>query len=84
MPMELVRLATTGSVDDGKSTLIGRMLQQCIEDLALHVAQSSIDLGIEFLAVLRQGAATLGLQARHQGQQERPLRELAQFGALGP
>ncbi len=26
MSMELVRLATTGSVDDGKSTLIGRML----------------------------------------------------------
>ncbi|MEN8239945.1 MAG: GTP-binding protein, partial [Actinomycetota bacterium] len=24
--MELVRLATTGSVDDGKSTLIGRLL----------------------------------------------------------
>ena len=26
MTAELVRLATTGSVDDGKSTLIGRLL----------------------------------------------------------
>ena len=35
MSMELVRLATTGSVDDGKSTLIGRMLydtKQIFED----------------------------------------------------
>ena len=29
MAMELVRLATTGSVDDGKSTLIGRLLYDC-------------------------------------------------------
>ena len=42
--MELVRLATTGSVDDGKSTLIGRMLydtKQIFQDQLEAVEEAS-------------------------------------------
>jgi bifunctional enzyme CysN/CysC len=43
-PSELVRFATAGSVDDGKSTLIGRLLydsKQVFEDQLEHVEQVS-------------------------------------------
>jgi bifunctional enzyme CysN/CysC len=42
--MELLRLTTAGSVDDGKSTLIGRLLHDCnaiFEDQLLSVKKSS-------------------------------------------
>ena len=41
---ELLRVATAGSVDDGKSTLIGRLLhdtKSILEDQLEHVAQTS-------------------------------------------
>jgi len=47
-PSELVRLATAGSVDDGKSTLIGRLLydsKQIFEDQLEHVQRVSTERG---------------------------------------
>ena len=41
---ELLRIATAGSVDDGKSTLIGRLLhdsKSIFEDQLEHVVQTS-------------------------------------------
>ncbi|MHB1569067.1 MAG: GTP-binding protein, partial [Solirubrobacteraceae bacterium] len=41
---ELLRIATAGSVDDGKSTLIGRLLhdsKSIFEDQLEHVVQPS-------------------------------------------
>ena len=40
----LLRLATAGSVDDGKSTLIGRLLYDSKSLMADHVADAEIDL----------------------------------------
>jgi bifunctional enzyme CysN/CysC len=58
--MELVRLATTGSVDDGKSTLIGRLLldtKQIFEDQLLAVEEASRRRGADYvdLALLTDG-----------------------------
>lgn len=58
--MELVRLATTGSVDDGKSTLIGRLLldtKQIFEDQLLAVEDASRRRGADYvdLALLTDG-----------------------------
>ncbi|MEX2425008.1 MAG: GTP-binding protein [Acidimicrobiia bacterium] len=58
--MELVRLATTGSVDDGKSTLIGRLLldtKQIFEDQLMAVADASRRRGADYvdLALLTDG-----------------------------
>jgi len=47
-PSELVRFATAGSVDDGKSTLIGRLLydtRQIFQDQLEHVEQASLARG---------------------------------------
>jgi bifunctional enzyme CysN/CysC len=44
MTLDLLRFTTAGSVDDGKSTLIGRLLydsKQVFEDQLAHVAQAS-------------------------------------------
>ena len=59
-PSELVRFATAGSVDDGKSTLIGRLLldtKQIFEDQLEHVEQSSKARGDSYvnLALLTDG-----------------------------
>ncbi|MDQ4048393.1 MAG: GTP-binding protein, partial [Actinomycetota bacterium] len=59
-PSELVRVATAGSVDDGKSTLIGRLLfdsKQVFEDQLDHVERVSIDRGDGYtnLALLTDG-----------------------------
>ncbi len=59
-PSELVRLATAGSVDDGKSTLIGRLLydaKQIFEDQLEHVERVSIERGDGYvnLALLTDG-----------------------------
>jgi bifunctional enzyme CysN/CysC len=58
--MELLRFATAGSVDDGKSTLIGRLLldsKQILEDQLEAVERSSRDRGFEYtnLALLTDG-----------------------------
>ena len=51
-PAELLRFATAGSVDDGKSTLIGRLLydsKQVLADQLEHVEQTSKRMGSDFL-----------------------------------
>ena len=58
--MELLRLATAGSVDDGKSTLIGRLLfdtKQIFEDQLEAVQRTSMQLGHDYtnLALLTDG-----------------------------
>jgi bifunctional enzyme CysN/CysC len=58
--MELLRLATAGSVDDGKSTLIGRLLydtKSIFEDQLQAVERTSRDRGDEYtdLALLTDG-----------------------------
>ena len=58
--MELVRIATTGSVDDGKSTLIGRLLydsKQIFADQLAAVEEASRRRGTDYvdLALLTDG-----------------------------
>jgi len=57
---ELLRFATAGSVDDGKSTLIGRLLydsKAIFEDQLAAVERSSVQMGAEYtnLALLTDG-----------------------------
>jgi sulfate adenylyltransferase large subunit len=57
---ELIRVATAGSVDDGKSTLIGRLLyetKQIFEDQLEHVERTSLERGDGYvnLALLTDG-----------------------------
>jgi bifunctional enzyme CysN/CysC len=59
-PRDLVRFATAGSVDDGKSTLIGRLLldsKQVLADQLQHVQDVSARRGDEYvdLALLMDG-----------------------------
>ena len=65
---ELVRLATTGSVDDGKSTLIGRLLydsKQIFQDQLEAVEEASRRRGTDYLDL---ALLTDGLRAeREQG-----------------
>jgi bifunctional enzyme CysN/CysC len=67
-PADLLRFATAGSVDDGKSTLIGRLLydsKQVFSDQLAHVAQASERRGQDFLDL---SLLTDGLRAeREQG-----------------
>jgi bifunctional enzyme CysN/CysC len=67
-PADLLRFATAGSVDDGKSTLIGRLLydsKQVLADQLAHVAQTSERMGHGFLDL---SLLTDGLRAeREQG-----------------
>src|SRR5207244_10875178 len=58
--MELLRFATAGSVDDGKSTLIGRLLletKQIFEDQLDAIERTSRDKGFDYtnLALLTDG-----------------------------
>lgn len=58
--MELLRFATAGSVDDGKSTLIGRLLfdsKSVFEDQILAVEKTSEQMGADYtnLALLTDG-----------------------------
>src|SRR2546426_3365817 len=60
MQTELLRLVTAGSVDDGKSTLIGRLLydsKQVFVDQLEHVEETSRRRGDEYvnLALLTDG-----------------------------
>jgi len=67
--LDLLRFTTAGSVDDGKSTLIGRLLydsKQVFEDQLAHVAQASERRGGE--GTLDLALLTDGLRAeREQG-----------------
>ncbi|HEY4428659.1 MAG TPA: adenylyl-sulfate kinase [Solirubrobacteraceae bacterium] len=67
-PADLLRFATAGSVDDGKSTLIGRLLydsKQVFSDQLAHVEQASERRGQDFLDL---SLLTDGLRAeREQG-----------------
>ena len=67
-PVELLRFATAGSVDDGKSTLIGRLLydsKQVFTDQLEHIEQTSKRRGSDFLDL---SLLTDGLRAeREQG-----------------
>jgi bifunctional enzyme CysN/CysC len=67
-PADLLRFATAGSVDDGKSTLIGRLLydsKQVLVDQLAHVEQASQRKGENFLDL---SLLTDGLRAeREQG-----------------
>ncbi|HYM46352.1 MAG TPA: adenylyl-sulfate kinase [Solirubrobacteraceae bacterium] len=67
-PADLLRFATAGSVDDGKSTLIGRLLydsKQVLADQLEHVEHTSRRMGHEFLDL---SLLTDGLRAeREQG-----------------
>ncbi len=67
-PVDLLRFATAGSVDDGKSTLIGRLLydsKQVLTDQLEHVEQTSQRMGHDFLDL---SLLTDGLRAeREQG-----------------
>jgi sulfate adenylyltransferase large subunit len=69
MTLDLLRFTTAGSVDDGKSTLIGRLLfdsKQVFEDQLQHVAQASERRGGE--GSLDLALLTDGLRAeREQG-----------------
>ncbi len=69
MTLDLLRFTTAGSVDDGKSTLIGRLLydtKQVLEDQLEHVAEVSRRRGGE--GVLDLALLTDGLRAeREQG-----------------
>ncbi|WP_084724935.1 sulfate adenylyltransferase subunit 1 [Streptacidiphilus melanogenes] len=60
VPATLLRLATAGSVDDGKSTLVGRLLHDCqavLADQLAAVARASRErgLGAADLALLTDG-----------------------------
>ncbi|WP_052441657.1 sulfate adenylyltransferase subunit 1 [Streptacidiphilus anmyonensis] len=67
-PATLLRLATAGSVDDGKSTLVGRLLHDCqavLADQLAAVARASRERG---LAAADLALLTDGLRAeREQG-----------------
>jgi bifunctional enzyme CysN/CysC len=67
-PADLLRFATAGSVDDGKSTLIGRLLydsKQVLSDQLAHVQQASELRGQNFIDL---SLLTDGLRAeREQG-----------------
>ena len=69
MTLDLLRFTTAGSVDDGKSTLIGRLLydsKQVFEDQLAHVAEASERRGGE--GALDLALLTDGLRAeREQG-----------------
>ncbi|HUN79061.1 MAG TPA: GTP-binding protein [Solirubrobacteraceae bacterium] len=69
MTLDLLRFTTAGSVDDGKSTLIGRLLfdtKQVFEDQLEHVAEASMRRGGE--GALDLALLTDGLRAeREQG-----------------
>src|SRR5579863_8455864 len=60
MQSELLRLVTAGSVDDGKSTLIGRLLfdsKQILADQLAHIEETSLRRGDGYvnLALLTDG-----------------------------
>ncbi|WP_412063577.1 sulfate adenylyltransferase subunit CysN [Rubrivirga sp. IMCC45206] len=71
LDMDLLRFTTAGSVDDGKSTLIGRLLydsKSIFEDQLEAVAEASKDRGMDDDGVPNLALLTDGLRAeREQG-----------------
>src|SRR4051794_16393686 len=65
-PGELLRLATAGSVDDGKSTLIGRLLYDAKALMADEVARAEVDLAhlIDGLRAEREQGITIDVAYR--------------------
>src|SRR4051794_3200593 len=65
-PGELLRLATAGSVDDGKSTLIGRLLYDAKALMADEVARAKVDLAhlIDGLRAEREQGITIDVAYR--------------------
>jgi bifunctional enzyme CysN/CysC len=63
---ELLRLATAGSVDDGKSTLIGRLLYDAKALMADEVARAEVDLAhlIDGLRAEREQGITIDVAYR--------------------
>ena len=63
---ELLRLATAGSVDDGKSTLIGRLLYDSKSLMADEVARAEVDLAhlIDGLRAEREQGITIDVAYR--------------------
>jgi bifunctional enzyme CysN/CysC len=64
---ELLRFATAGSVDDGKSTLIGRLLYDSKSLLADQVAEAKVDLArlTDGLRAEREQGITIDVAYRH-------------------
>src|SRR3954467_15438875 len=64
---DLLRLATAGSVDDGKSTLIGRLLYDSKSLLADQVADAELDLArlTDGLRAEREQGITIDVAYRH-------------------
>ena len=64
---ELLRLVTAGSVDDGKSTLIGRLLYDSKSLLADQVADAELDLArlTDGLRAEREQGITIDVAYRH-------------------
>src|SRR5215204_2401026 len=64
---ELLRLATAGSVDDGKSTLIGRLLYDSKSLMADEVARAEVDLAhlIDGLRAEREQGITIDVAYRY-------------------
>ena len=64
---QLLRFATAGSVDDGKSTLIGRLLYDSKALLADQVADAEIDLArlTDGLRAEREQGITIDVAYRH-------------------
>jgi sulfate adenylyltransferase subunit 1 len=65
--MDLLRFATAGSVDDGKSTLIGRLLYDSKSLLADQVADAELDLArlTDGLRAEREQGITIDVAYRH-------------------
>src|ERR1700750_1226741 len=78
--MDLLRLATAGSVDDGKSTLIGRLLfdsKAILADQLDHVRERSVDgldlsLLTDGLRAEREQGITIDVAYRSFGTPKRP------------
>src|SRR3712207_2457514 len=64
---ELLRIATAGSVDDGKSTLIGRLLYDSKALMADQVADAEVDLArlTDGLRAEREQGITIDVAYRH-------------------
>ena len=80
--MDLLRFATAGSVDDGKSTLIGRLLLDSQVDLRGPARGGGVDQPVQGLRLHRPGAAdrrpALRARAGHHHRRGLPLLRHAQ------
>ena len=59
--MEIIKIATAGSVDDGKSTLIGRLLYETDSlktDQLEHIKSKSESRGFDYLDLSLEGSTS--------------------------